>query len=87
MTDSINLKKSYHRNWYINKRDYILSLSKMPREDLDNYQQFDLDKHIKRFGPKSSTRCGKLLMTDSIVRGGESNFLKKVTGNVTITFN
>ena len=87
MADSINFKKSYHRNWYINKRDYILSLSKIPRKDLDNYQQFDLDKHFKRFGPKSSSRFGRILITDSIVRGEESNYLKKKIGKVIVTFN
>ena len=83
MNDSFNNKKAYHRSWYINKRDYIISLTKIPRSELDNFQQFDLDKHIKRFGP----RVNKQLMDKSIVNENDSKLLKKVTGYFVIDFN
>lgn len=83
MNDSFNNKKAYHRSWYINKRDYIISLTKIPRSELDNFQQFDLDKHIKRFGP----RINKPLMDTSAINKNGSDLLKKVTGYFVIDFN
>jgi len=47
-------KKLYQRNYYINRRDYVLSLVNIPREELTAKQQTDLDKYIKRFRPKST---------------------------------
>tara|TARA_R110002074_G_scaffold397901_1_gene588939 strand:- start:120 stop:362 length:243 start_codon:yes stop_codon:yes gene_type:complete len=47
-------KKSYQRNYYINRRDHILSLANKPRQELNEKERFDVDKFIKRFRPKTA---------------------------------
>lgn len=47
-------KKVYQRNYYINRRDYVLSLINIPKDKLNEKQKTDLDKYIKRFRPKST---------------------------------
>ena len=47
-------KKLYQRNYYINRRDHVLSLASIPREQLTPLEKTNLDKYIKRFRPKST---------------------------------
>jgi len=44
----------YQRNYYINRRDHILSLAGKPRHELNEKELVDLEKYIKRFRPKSA---------------------------------
>ena len=47
-------KRNYQRNYYINRRNYVLSLVKIPKNELTDEQKIDLDKYIDRFCPKSA---------------------------------
>lgn len=47
-------KRIYQRNYYINRRNYVLSLVNIPKERLTEKEQLDLDKYIKRFRPKTT---------------------------------
>ena len=47
-------KRIYQRNYYINRRNYVLNLVKIPKNELTDKQKIDLDKYIDRFCPKSA---------------------------------
>jgi len=47
-------KKIYQRNYYINRRDHILSLVSKRSEELNEKERNHLEKYIKRFRPKSA---------------------------------
>lgn len=47
-------KRIYQRNYYINRRNYVLGLIKIPKNELTVEQKVDLDKYIDRFCPKSA---------------------------------
>ena len=47
-------KRIYQRNYYINRRNYVLNLVKIPKNELTDKQKIDLDKYIDRFRPKTT---------------------------------
>lgn len=46
-------RKNYMANYYINKRNYILSLNSIPREELTKKEKMDLEKYCIKFRPKT----------------------------------
>jgi len=47
-------KKTYQKNYYINRRDYILSLVNMNSEKLSPQEKIDLDKYINKYRPSTA---------------------------------
>ena len=71
-------------NYYINKRNYILSLSNKSRDDLTEDEIIDLDKYCEKFRP----RTGKAMKYPAgpFNKGKKINGLQKEHRTVTVSF-
>ena len=75
-------KRNYHRNYYINQRDYIRGLD--AKDELTAEELMDLNKYIHKFRPKS-TRFPRSIVTNPS-KGAHCTQLQKEIKQVVITF-
>ena len=78
-------RKAYMSNYYINKRNYILSLSNKSRLDLSEKEKIDLEKYCDKFRP----RTGKAMKHSAgpFYKGKKVNGLVKLRKSVLVSFN
>ena len=77
-------RKNYMANYYINKRNYILSLSSKSREELTDQESIDLEKYCIKFRPKT----GKAMKHPAgpFDKGKKIYGLMKVNKRVVVSF-